>query len=359
MAISAARLAANRQNAAKSSGPKTVEGKERSRRNALKHGLTGAGIVLPTEDLGAIEARFADFEEDLRPSGGVARFLVQRAALLSVRLDRAAIQEAASLTASILAVGSDMPTADADAGMESLFEALQDRPSLARQELLDQPAGIDRLVAALRTLQARLNADPIGAWGAGHAQILEALLGHDPAALPARSKLLSDVVLGDCSQLRAAETADLDMPGKQRWAADRLARLIDAEVEQLQVHQATLPPTPPRIDSPEARRALFDGSRAAVLARRYEASTERALFRTLKEIRQLNAEQAARQEVAAFDPARLTAELASFGSPPLPPRAEPILPPPPPFVMDFGLDRGRIQPMRTPDQVVVGRPPGR
>ncbi len=109
MGCSAAQLAANRANAAKSTGPRTVAGKERSRRNSLRHGLTGAGIVLPTEDLAAIEARFAEFAADLRPQGGVARFLVQRAALLSVRLDRSALQEAAHLTARIL----DLPPTDA------------------------------------------------------------------------------------------------------------------------------------------------------------------------------------------------------------------------------------------------------
>ena len=359
MSISAARLEANRQNAQRSTGPKTVEGKERSRRNSLKHGLTGAGIVLPTEDLPAIEARFADFEADLQPTGGVARFLVQRAALLSVRLDRSAIHEAASLTASILALEPGGGSNDPDSGMAALFEALQARPADARQELLDQHAGVSRLVAALQALKGRLSDDSAQAWGSGHSQILEALLGHDPASLPARSKLLSDVVLGDCSQLRAVETTDLDLAAKQRWASDRLSGIIDAEIDQLQVHQATLPPAAPRIHSAEANRALFDASHEAVLARRYEASTERALFRTLKEIRKLNLEQASRQEVTAFEPARLTAELASFCPAPTPVRVEPILPAPEPFLMNFGLDRGRNQPTWTTEQVVIGRPPAR
>ena len=49
MAASEARILANKMNAQKSKGPTSTEGKMRSRRNALKHGMTGAGVVLPDE----------------------------------------------------------------------------------------------------------------------------------------------------------------------------------------------------------------------------------------------------------------------------------------------------------------------
>ena len=58
------RLTANRENAKKSTGPNTEDGKNRSRFNALKHGLTGAGIVLPAE---------MQAEVKRRPSSGTAR----------------------------------------------------------------------------------------------------------------------------------------------------------------------------------------------------------------------------------------------------------------------------------------------
>jgi hypothetical protein len=46
----AAQIAANRANAQKSTGPRTVEGKRRSSLNSLKWGLTAATLVLPHED---------------------------------------------------------------------------------------------------------------------------------------------------------------------------------------------------------------------------------------------------------------------------------------------------------------------
>ena len=54
---SSRRAEANRQNAQKSTGPKTAEGKARSRFNAVKHGMRAATPVLPGEDAAAFDAR--------------------------------------------------------------------------------------------------------------------------------------------------------------------------------------------------------------------------------------------------------------------------------------------------------------
>ncbi len=43
-------IEANRYNALKSTGPKTEDGKQRSRRNALKHGFTAETVIEPLEN---------------------------------------------------------------------------------------------------------------------------------------------------------------------------------------------------------------------------------------------------------------------------------------------------------------------
>ena len=90
---------ANRKNALKSTGPRSPEGKARSRANALKHGLTGSGIVLPEEDRLRWEGRAESWAEELGARGELDLYLAGRAALASVRLDRCVRAETADLQA--------------------------------------------------------------------------------------------------------------------------------------------------------------------------------------------------------------------------------------------------------------------
>ncbi len=61
------RAAVNKANAQKSTGPRTEAGKQRSSLNALRHGLTGQTVVLPTEDHSAYERHSQSFLERIPP----------------------------------------------------------------------------------------------------------------------------------------------------------------------------------------------------------------------------------------------------------------------------------------------------
>jgi len=50
MTVTPAKLAANRANALKSTGPRTRRGKDRVRMNAMLHGMFCADVVAPDED---------------------------------------------------------------------------------------------------------------------------------------------------------------------------------------------------------------------------------------------------------------------------------------------------------------------
>ena len=85
---SSARAAINRENAAHSTGPATPDGKRRASLNALRHGLTGQTVVLPSDDLAAYQVSCAEFFTEFKPEGLLERRLVQTIADTYWRLDR-------------------------------------------------------------------------------------------------------------------------------------------------------------------------------------------------------------------------------------------------------------------------------
>ena len=87
--ISEVKRAANKANAQKSTGPRSEDGKKRSRGNAIKHGLCAIVIDLPGEDPQAIQDRFDDWNAELNPKNLAAQsYLILQAVRRSRRLDR-------------------------------------------------------------------------------------------------------------------------------------------------------------------------------------------------------------------------------------------------------------------------------
>ena len=87
------RAAINKANAQKSTGPRTADGKQRSSLNALRHGLTGHTVVLPSEDHSAYQRHAQSFLDEYQPKGATETQLVQSLIDASWQLNRAAAVE--------------------------------------------------------------------------------------------------------------------------------------------------------------------------------------------------------------------------------------------------------------------------
>jgi len=83
-----ARRAANQANAQLSTGPKTEEGKRKSSLNAIKTALTGATVLLPSDDVAEYQRHLAAYESEFQPMGLEESELVQSLADISWRLRR-------------------------------------------------------------------------------------------------------------------------------------------------------------------------------------------------------------------------------------------------------------------------------
>lgn len=91
-------LRANRQNALKSTGPRTLEGKAVSRRNAMRHGLSARHLVLAGEDPTLLEALRRELVVEFAPVSATQQALVELLAGLLWRLRRAQSYEAALMS---------------------------------------------------------------------------------------------------------------------------------------------------------------------------------------------------------------------------------------------------------------------
>ena len=299
MASSEARILANRANAAKSTGPRTPEGKGRSRRNGLKHGLTGQGIVVPEQDVEEIERRAEALEADLDPQSALGSILVRQMATLSVRMERGALQESAALATRVRHAAEEFDRARLDEA-DRLFGAIADDPGSHRLKLRRSPEGVDRLVLAWRELRAELTAQPRPTWTGSHlekAANLIGLRGDDSRA--SRVAALSRATWGNFQGLAKHDGAGLGEDARQAWARDRLLERIDEEIAGLEAHRESFDLEAIALDRAEAGdRALFDPSKEAALARRYESEARRGFFKALKEFRHAEAEAAGQAATA-------------------------------------------------------------
>jgi hypothetical protein len=144
-------IAANRQNAQLSTGPRTDEGKERSRANALKHGLAGAGVVLAFDDAEIVAERMETWQRDYQPRTPEDAWLFEQLVVTTVRVDRCVLEE-------LFLRGEEVNRADLcwenerRLAAEDLASRLAKRPGPTARRLLKTKQGCDWLLDRWRAL---------------------------------------------------------------------------------------------------------------------------------------------------------------------------------------------------------------
>ncbi|MDP6085518.1 MAG: hypothetical protein QGF68_05615 [Nitrospinota bacterium] len=140
MEVTASKLRANRQNALKSTGPKTVNGKAVVRRNGLKHGILAREVVIPAGQGEESQGDFDDLLANLRgcyePEGFMEEVLVEKIGVCHWRLARVLRCETGFIRTRMDRIGSSMdPDDDEIPGIEAEIAA-QSLPNLTKTEIL-------------------------------------------------------------------------------------------------------------------------------------------------------------------------------------------------------------------------------
>ena len=96
-----AQIKANRNNAKKSTGPRTEEDKSRVSKSALKHGLLARDTVLPGEDPAEFDRQLAALEADIQPANSLEFELVRQIADAQWRMRRLTRLETGFIAAAV------------------------------------------------------------------------------------------------------------------------------------------------------------------------------------------------------------------------------------------------------------------
>jgi hypothetical protein len=323
MATSPERIEACRIASLSATGPTSTSGKEASRRNSTTHGLSGSGRVIPEGDLDEVDRRASSYIRDLDVRTETGRDLARQMAVMSVRMDHCARHESMAIAHNRRHAIDRHDDAREDEA-DRLFVALGEDPKGNLRRLKRMPEGVDRLVESWKRLRAELTRKPRPRWTAWHREQAENLTGNRPVDNPyTEIGDLTEAIWGSPSG-----PLDEDSPAEEAAKATGRAKMIeriDREIAALEAHRKTLDHAMLELDRQEAPgRALFDDSKTAQLARRYEAEASRRYFKLLAQLKQAEAEAAERTPVAATPvPPSPSSSNGSFR---VPPRQEPYAP---------------------------------
>ena len=265
--VSLRKVQANRRNALRSTGPKTLEGKRFVRWNALKHGLLAREVVLPARECVENDAEFRNLlghlRHDLQPSGVLEEILVEKIAVCYWRLRRVLRSE----------------TGEIRSGRAEAFKQVSS--SLARDVQFAQQPDAPR-----RPDQLRLNSFGV--------KILLDLLGKFQAEAEETGSLSEDSRqklteyfgdrLGGDSRLEGAgsgaseRAAAAGSPGNLRKALEEEKKTLEGLLQELQSEERQ------RVEIKRARSSVPEAMDKIL---RYEIAMERQLYRALRQLERI------------------------------------------------------------------------
>ncbi len=315
------RAEVNRRNGARG-GPKTPEGKARSRFNALKHGMSAKLPVLPQEDPEAYRQRLDAWMTHLEPRNPVEQFLIEQAVTASWRLERADRMETASLTDRLDGIQAQrdlkrrieahelarrlLPAADAELERAILEIYLKD-PFLHYLST-DLRNGTDESGDEPESILARLVATDVGGhWLLGRWRRLRAILdrgedwrlddlaealrltGRKPLGLGTKAWTDRRAQVGKETDPRPVAELELellrqfdpDLPADRGEARAVLSRWVGRTLEQLEPIVQAMAEREVVDRAAEADQCSIDPNERGELQRRYHLGLGRAFHRTL------------------------------------------------------------------------------
>src|SRR4051812_25551519 len=170
----AKRARINRNNAQKSTGPRSEAGKKSASMNSCKHGLCAKSLALPVEDATLLQEKLAWWNEHYEPATPGECELIEMAVSASVQRDRSRRYLTAALSEQVLVAEKRWDEAREDEVL-ALVKLLDKEPGAAVARLRRTGHGCRWLIARWRGLDERLATPESEGGGWGPADCLEAI----------------------------------------------------------------------------------------------------------------------------------------------------------------------------------------
>lgn len=181
---------ANRNNSKSSTGPRTAEGKENSKWNALTHGMSAETVVLPAhcsdENIEDYLQLLAELKEDLNPVGFLQESSAKRIADLFWRLGRAKRVEVGTIARSLMTL--DKQEIEELGSTTSDYSSFQIPQADGYQKCI---GGTRKVIALLK--QAQYQICQIGEIKTDTQQWLDHMYGSDEKAIGTLTKRLTKI----------------------------------------------------------------------------------------------------------------------------------------------------------------------
>jgi hypothetical protein len=255
------RITANRANAQKSTGPKTLEGKAASKMNAVKHGILSREVLVSGEDHQELTALQEWFQEDLQPVGPMEVMLVGQIVATHWRLRRVLAAESGEIKRE-----AEMKEASAN--------------SSALPPALEETAEGCRLVQTWLS-EILLEVEQYG-------ELTLATVGQFSARVGDRSSSLKRDLMKLHFRQRVEQERDGAEEGPQQDARKQAAvTFVHENLRQLAVQEAKCQKQEEKEAKALQTFAVLPSAEALEKLGRYESMLNRQLFRAMKELRVL------------------------------------------------------------------------
>ena len=312
-------IEAKRLNAQMSTGPRSPEGKQVSSHNAVKHGLSGPGGLLPAAEQEEAARRRAAWRAELGPVGPYEGFLVELAASESFRVERCQRQEWALVERQ--ACRAELCwNDDRNRAVEEQAAGLARRPSLVSRRLESTKQGCDWLIGRWDVLGHLLESG--AGWDDSQCGLALDLMGF-PAELRDAPNPVDSAADGNLAAARRVVVAS---------ELARLAHLKENALDELDAMEREI-----------ATRGHSEPDRAVKLIHRYEAAALRRVQWALAEFRKVRNHPGAASQPPSY--VLDDAPEPEFDLPPAPP--DPPKPPPAAPVAPSSTSKGDVGAIET------------